>query len=63
MGVIGDLLDLALQGGIVEKMGSWFSYKGNKIAQGREKVKILLQSDDKLLKSVLSDVKNYLGLA
>ncbi|MGY8808852.1 MAG: recombinase RecA, partial [Fidelibacterota bacterium] len=57
----GDLLDLALQGGIVEKMGSWFSYKGNKIAQGREKVKILLQSDDKLLKSVLSDVKNYLG--
>ncbi len=59
----GDLLDLALQGGIVEKMGSWFSYKGNKIAQGREKVKILLQSDDKLLKSVLSDVKNYLGLA
>ena len=59
----GDLLDLALQGGIVDKMGSWFSYKGTKIAQGREKVKILLQSDDKLLKSVLSDVKNYLGLA
>ena len=59
----GDLLDLALQGGIVEKMGSWFSYKGNKIAQGREKVKILLESDDKLVKNVLSDVKNYLGLA
>ena len=30
----GDLLDLALQGGVVEKMGSWFSYKGDKIAQG-----------------------------
>jgi recombination protein RecA len=59
----GDLLDLALQGGVVEKMGSWFSYKGNKIAQGREKVKILLESDDKLVKNVLSDVKNYLGLA
>ena len=59
----GDLLDLALQGGVVEKMGSWFSYKGNKIAQGREKVKILLESDDKLLKSVLSDVKDYLELA
>ena len=38
----GDLLDLALQGGVVEKMGSWFSYKGDKIAQGREKVKTLL---------------------
>ena len=59
----GDLLDLALQGGIVDKMGSWFSYKGTKIAQGREKVKIPLESDDKLVKNVLSDVKNYLGLA
>ena len=39
----GDLLDLALQGGVVEKMGSWFSYKGDKIAQGREKVKTLLE--------------------
>ena len=59
----GDLLDLALQGGVVEKMGSWFSYKGEKIARGREKVKVLLESDDKLLKSVLSDVKTYLDLA
>ena len=58
----GDLLDLALQGGVVEKMGSWFSYKGEKIAQGREKVKTLLETDDKLMKSVLSDVKDYLEL-
>jgi len=58
----GDLLDLALQGGVVEKMGSWFSYKGDKIAQGREKVKILLETDDKLMESVLSDVKDYLEL-
>ena len=59
----GDLLDLALQGGVVEKMGSWFSYKGDKIAQGREKVKTLLETDDKLMKSVLSDVKDYLDLS
>tara|TARA_B100000900_G_scaffold109573_1_gene91446 strand:- start:99 stop:1088 length:990 start_codon:yes stop_codon:yes gene_type:complete len=58
----GDLLDLSLQGGVVEKMGSWFSYKGDKIAQGREKVKTLLETDDKLMKSVLSDVKDYLEL-
>ena len=58
----GDLLNLALQGGVVEKMGSWFSYKGDKIAQGREKVKTLLETDDKLMKSVLSDVKDYLEL-
>ncbi|HJO21846.1 MAG TPA: recombinase RecA [Candidatus Marinimicrobia bacterium] len=59
----GDLLDLALQGGVVEKMGSWFSYKGDKLAQGREKVKLLLESDEKLCNSVLSDVKTYLELA
>ena len=59
----GDLLDLALQGGVVENMGSWFSYKGEKIAQGREKVKTLLETDDKLMKSVLSDVKDYLELS
>jgi recombination protein RecA len=59
----GDLLDLALQGGVVEKMGSWFSYKGDKIAQGREKVKVLLDTDEKLMKSVLSDVKDYLDLS
>ena len=59
----GDLLDLALQGGVVEKMGSWFSYKGDKIAQGREKVKTLLETDEKLMKSVLSDVKDYLELS
>ena len=58
----GDLLDLALRGGVVEKMGSWFSYKGDKIAQGREKVKTLLETDEKLMKSVLSDVKDYLEL-
>lgn len=59
----GDLLDLALQGGVVEKMGSWFSYKEEKIAQGREKVKSLLDNDDKLMKNVLSDVKDYLELS
>ena len=59
----GDLLDLALQGAVVEKMGSWFSYKGDKIAQGREKVKALLDTDEKLMKNVLSDVKDYLELS
>ena len=44
-------------------MGSWFSYKGDKIAQGREIVNTLLDTDDKLMKSVLSDVKDYLELS
>ena len=58
----GDVLDIALEAGIITKTGSWFSYKEEKIAQGREKVRLLLENDSKVLKSVVSDVKKYLNL-
>ena len=58
----GDVLDIALEAGIITKMGSWFSYKEEKMAQGREKVRLLLENDAKLMKSVVSDVKKYLNL-
>ena len=58
----GDVLDIALEAGIINKMGSWFSYKEEKMAQGREKVRLLLENDAKLMKSVVSDVKKYLNL-
>ena len=58
----GDVLDIALEAGIVNKMGSWFSYKEERLAQGREKVRLLLENDTKLMKSVVSDVKKYLNL-
>ena len=44
----GDLLDLAVDDKIVEKAGSWFSYKGEKLGQGRESVKNLLSENKKL---------------
>ncbi|MCR5182410.1 MAG: recombinase RecA [Clostridia bacterium] len=40
----GDLLDCATQAGILEKAGSWYSYKGERIGQGRENVKEYLES-------------------
>ena len=43
----GDLLDLAIKADVIEKTGSWFSYDGQKIGQGREKVKHLLLEDKK----------------
>ena len=58
----GDVLDIALEAGIITKTGSWFSYKEEKIAQGREKVRLLLENDSKIMKSVVSDVKKYLNL-
>ena len=48
----GDLLDLAIKADVIEKTGSWFSYDGQKIGQGREKVKHLLLEDKKIMKEV-----------
>ena len=39
----GELIDLGVKAGIVEKAGAWFSYKGDKIGQGRENAKIFLR--------------------
>ena len=44
----GSLLDLALEKNIIEKRGSWMSYKGNNIAQGRDAAKELLKGDSAL---------------
>ena len=58
----GDLIDLAIKGGIIVKTGSWFSFEENQIGQGRDKVKIVLQEDKKLRKKIEKQVKAYLGL-
>ena len=58
----GDLLDLALKADVIEKTGSWFSYKEQKIGQGRERVKNLLSEDKKLRKEVEKKVKSFLGM-
>jgi recombination protein RecA len=44
----GSLLDLALEKGIVEKRGSWLSYKGNQLAQGRDAAKEILKTNAEL---------------
>ena len=58
----GDILDLAVQGDIIEKMGSWFSYGDLKIGQGRENAKLYLEENPKELKKVVSKVKAFMGL-
>ena len=40
----GDLLDLAVNHNIVEKSGAWFSYKGERLGQGRDNVKTMLKT-------------------
>ena len=52
----GDLLDLATEGGIVEKSGAWYSYKGERIGQGREQSKTFLDEHPEVLARIEADV-------
>jgi len=45
----GEILDLGVELEIVQKSGSWFSYDGNKLGQGRDSVKLLLEDNSELM--------------
>ncbi len=53
----GDVLDLAAEMGIVEKSGSWFSYKGERIGQGREKARDFLIENRDMLQAIEQEVR------
>lgn len=55
----GDVLDLAADSGIVEKSGAWYSYKGEKIGQGREATKTYLEANPKILEELAQSVYKY----
>ena len=57
----GEIIDLGIQLGIIEKSGSWFSYDGQRIGQGKEKVKQLLESDAQLFADIESKVKERIS--
>ena len=58
----GDLLDLAVNNNIVEKSGSWFSYKGERIGQGRENARAFLKENKDVLAKLDTEVRKALGL-
>jgi recombination protein RecA len=58
----GDMLDLAANNDIVEKSGSWFSYKGERIGQGRENAKAFLKENKDIAAKIEADVRKKLGL-
>lgn len=59
--ILGCLIDSAIEMGIVEKSGSWFSYNGDKIGQGKENVKAYLQSHPELADEIDSKIREKLG--
>ena len=58
----GDLLDLAVERRMVEKSGTWFSYGGERLGQGREKVKLFLKQNPEIFDAIDTRVRKELGL-
>ena len=59
----GDLLDLAVQADIVNKMGAWYSYNKEKIGQGRENAKRYLEDNENVRNEIETGVKAFLGMS
>ncbi len=59
---IGDILDLAVKGDIIQKTGSWFSYGDIRIGQGRENAKGYLEENPKELAKIIKEVKAFMGV-
>jgi len=58
----GDLLDLGVAQNVVEKSGSWFSYKGERIGQGRETARQFLKDNADIRLAIDSELRKLLGL-
>ncbi|HLX74083.1 MAG TPA: recombinase RecA [Terriglobales bacterium] len=58
----GDLIDLAVNHNVVEKSGAWFSYKGERIGQGRENARTFLKENKDITVKIETEVRKALGL-
>ena len=58
----GDIIDLAIKGDIVEKMGAWFSYGDMKIGQGKENSKKYLLENPDIYEEIIRKVRSFMGL-
>ena len=55
---IGEIVDLGVQYGIIQKSGSWFSYNGTKLAQGRDATKAMIKDNPELAEELEALIKN-----
>ena len=58
----GELVDLGAKAGIVEKSGSWFSFEGNRIGQGRENAKLFLAQNKDVAAKIEAQIRQNAGL-
>ncbi len=57
----GELIDLGVKAGLVDKSGAWFSYKGDKLGQGRENAKIFLRENPHIAEEIESKIRAEAG--
>jgi len=57
----GEILDLGVELDVVKKAGSWFSYEGNKLGQGRDSVKLLIEDNPELMEELESKIKDHIN--
>jgi len=57
----GEILDLGVEMDIIQKAGSWFSYKKNKLAQGRDSAKQIIEDNPELMKELESKIKETIN--
>ena len=58
---IGEILDLGVDYGIIQKSGSWFSYNGTKLAQGRDATKAMLRDNPELCEELEGLIKQAIA--
>src|SRR3712207_1501566 len=59
---VGELLDLGVQAGVIEKSGAWFSHDGQRIGQGRENAKSFLRQNPEIANAVENKIRSNSGL-
>ncbi|HIS38228.1 MAG TPA: recombinase RecA [Candidatus Onthousia faecavium] len=59
----GEIIDLGSEAGVIEKTGSWYSYNGEKLGQGKENVKLLLKDKEDLCNEIEEKVREYYGIS
>lgn len=59
----GEVIDLGVEAGIVQKTGAWFSYNGEKLGQGKENAKLLLKEHPELKEEIEKKVREYYSIS
>ncbi len=58
----GEIVDLGVEAGVIDKSGAWFSYNGDKLGQGKENVKLLLKENKELCSEIETKIREFYGI-